>query len=189
MMTIRHRSLVDRLLVLSIAAVVLPAVLISAIYRSISSRVLLESIEREQTELARRLAEEVNSEIRHAQEMVALVANSSFFSTGSRADQYEALRNLLKQSPDFQETMFINAGGQELLKVSRTEATPRLVRRLEDLRRSSIGSPFFSGNRSPTILLGEPVHSFANPRRWGSVVAKMSFTKLGTLMKEAAIGP
>src|ERR1700760_3655628 len=115
----RRRSLIFRLLLLSVADVIFPALLISAVYRSISSHALLESIQREQTELARRIAEEVNSEVRHAQGLVALVAGSSFFSAGSRIDQYEALRNLLRESPDFQEAMFVSSEGQELLKVSR----------------------------------------------------------------------
>ena len=84
---IRRRSLIFRLLLLSVAAVALPALLISAVYRSISSRALLESIQQQQTELARRIAGEVNDEVRQAQSMVALVAHSSFFSAGSRVDQ------------------------------------------------------------------------------------------------------
>jgi len=186
---IRRRSLIVRLLIFSVAAVVLPALLVSAIYRSISSHALLESIEEQQTELAQRIAEEVNSEINHAQGLVALVAHSSFFSAGSRVDQYEALRNLLKESPDFQEAMFVSSSGVELLKVSQQTASPRLVHRSEDLRQSYVGSPFFSGNRAPTILLGEPIRSFANPSRTGAVVAKMSFTRLGALMKQATVGP
>ena len=185
----RRRSLTIRLLLLSVAAVVLPALLISAVYRSISSRALLESIQQDQTELARRIAEEVNSEIYHAQGLVGLVAGSSFFSAGSRVDQYEALRNLLRESPDFQEAMFVSPSGQEMLKVSREPGLPRLVHRTEDFHQSYVGSPFFSGNRSPTILLGEPARSFANPSHTGAIVAKMSFTKLGELMKQATVGP
>ncbi len=186
---IRRRSLIFRLLLLSVAAVVLPALLISAITRSISSRALLETIEQEQTELARRIADEVNSEIRHAKGLVEFVSHSSIFSAGSRVDQYEALHNLLKESPDFQETMFVNSSGMEALKVSRQSNSPTLVRRSEDLHHSYVGAPFFSGNRSPTILLGEPIRSFANPSRTGAVVAKMSFTRLGALMKQATVGP
>ena len=122
----RRRSLIFRLLLLSVAAVVLPALLISAVYRSISSYALLESIQREQTELARRIAEEVDSEVHHAQGLVGLIAHSSFFSAGSRIDQYEALRNLLRESPDFQEAMFVSASGVELLKVSQQPGSPRL---------------------------------------------------------------
>jgi signal transduction histidine kinase len=186
---IRRRSLTVRLLLLSVTAVVLPAILISAIYRSISSRALLESIEQNQTELARRIAEEVNNEVQQARSLVALVAKSSFFSAGSRVDQYEALRNLLAASPAFQETMLTNAAGVELLKVSHTNTSPRLVKRSENLSQSYVGLPFFSGNRAPTILLAEPIRSFANPRRSGAILAKMSFTQLGALMKQATVGP
>lgn len=187
-MKLRRHSLIVRLMLLSIAAVVLPALLISALYRSISSRVLLNNITQHQTELARRLAEEVNSEIAHAQDLAALVANSSFFSAGSRVDQYEALRNLLRQSSDFQETMYVHASGQELLKVSRTGPPPRLVRRPEDFRQPYVGAAFFAGNRAPTILLGVPIRSFANPKRSGAIVVKMSFTKLGELLAQASSG-
>jgi len=186
---IRRRSLIVRLLLLSVAAVVLPTLLISTIYRSISSRALLESIQQQQTELARRIAEEVNDEVRQAQSMVALVAHSSFFSASSRVDQYEALHNLLESSPVFQETMLTTASGIELLKVSRQNRVQRLARRFEDLSRSYTGLPFFSGNRAPTILLAEPIRSFANPQRKGAILAKMSFTTLGALVRQAAVGP
>ena len=81
--------------------------------------------------------------------MVALVAHSSFFSAGSRVDQYEALHNLLQSSPAFQETMLTTAAGTELLKVSQQGGPPRLVKRSEDLSKSYIGLPFFPGNRAP----------------------------------------
>ena len=41
----------------------------------------------------------------------------------------------------------------------------------------------------PTIILGEPIRSFANPSRTGAVVVKMSFATLDTLMKQATVGP
>lgn len=183
-----RRSLVVQLLLLSAAAATLPAVLIALVLRTISSDAILESIQQQQTELARRLSEEVNDEVRHAQGFVALVAHSSFFAAGSRIDQYEALRNLLRECPAFQEAMYVGPAGQELLKVSQSGTPSRLGRRIENLRSSYIGSPFFSSNRSPTILLGEPLRSFANPNRSGAVMAKMSFTTLGALLRQAKIG-
>lgn len=187
-MTIRRHSLIVRLLLLSITAVVVPALLISIVYRSISSRALLKNIEERQTELGRRIAEEVNGEIAHAQDLVALVANSSFIAAGSRVDQYEALRNLLNKSSDFQETMYVKASGQEMLKVNRKSAPPRLFKRSEDFHEPYVGAAFFSENRAPTILLGVPIRSFANPSRSGAIVAKMSFTKLGELLAQASTG-
>jgi signal transduction histidine kinase len=185
----RRRSLRARLLLLSMAAVICPTLLISAIYRSISSRELLKSIELQQTELARRVAEEVNDEVHQAQSLVAVLAKSSFFTAGSRVDQFEALRNLLQASPAFQEAMLTNASGTELLNVSRTGTHPRFMKRFEALHASYVGPPFFSGNRAPSILLGEPIHSFVNPRVSGALLAKMSFTQLGELLKQAAVGP
>jgi signal transduction histidine kinase len=186
---IPRRSLRARLLLLSVAAVILPTLLISAVYQSISSHVLLESIERQQTELAHRVAEDLNDEVQQAHRLVALLAGSSFFSAGSRVDQYEALRNLLQESPAFQETMLTNAAGVELLKLNRSGVPSPLVRRFEALRGSFVSAPFFSSNRAPTILLGEPVRSFANPIRTGAVLVKMSFTTLGEVLRQAAVGP
>ena len=37
-------------------------------------------------------------------------------------------------------------------------------------------------------LLSEPIRSFAKPRRSGAILAKMSFTKLNTLMRQANVG-
>jgi signal transduction histidine kinase len=186
---LRRRSLVFRLLLLSVAAVTLPALLISVVHRSISSRTLLRSIEQQQIEVSERLAVEVNDQVQHARGLVALVAHSSFFSAGSRVDQYEALRSLLKEFPAFQEAMLVDPTGQELLKVGPQTGTARLMKRSEDLHAPYVGSPFFSANRAPTILLGEPLRSFANPHRSGAVLVKMSFMALGTLLGQAIVGP
>lgn len=183
-----RRSLVFRLLFLTVAAAILPALVISVVTRSISSNTLKDSIAQQQTELGRRIAEQVNGEIRQAQQAVGLVARSSFFSAGSRVDQYEALRNLINEIPDFQEAMFVDPSGEELMKVSQQVIRPRLAHRQEDLKHSFLGAPFFSGNRSPTILIGEPIRSFSNPTRSGAVMAKMSFTSLGQLMQQAEVG-
>ena len=182
----KRRSLIFRLLVLSAAAVTLPALVISLMQRSISSHALQDSIQQQQTELARRIAEEVDGQIRHAQGLLALVAHSSFFSAGSRVDQYEALRNLVQEAPAFQEAMLVNDDGQELMKLSQQTDHPRLLQRGGNLKKPFIGSPFFSANRAPTILLGEPLRAFANPTRTGAVLAKLSFTTLGTLMQQAS---
>jgi len=185
----KRHSLIFRLLWLTAAGAALPALVISLAALSVASRTLKASIEKQQTELARRIAEEVNGEVSHAQGMVALVARSSFFSAGSRVDQYEALRNLIHEDPAFQEAMFVNGAGEELLKISQHSSQPRLLHRAENLREAFLGAPFFSGNRYPTILIGEPIRSFSNPSRSGAVLAKMSFTRLGTLMQQAEVGP
>ena len=184
-----RRSLVFRLLLLSAAAATLPALVISWLHRSISSHVLAQSLERQQTEIAHRIAEDVNDQIHDARSLVALVAQSSFFSAGSRVDQYEALRNLLEKEPAFQETMFVSDSGAELLKVRHEPGIFRLTHRSEDIHVPFVGAPFFAGNRSPTILLGYPVRSFANPRHSGAVLAKMSFTSLGDLLRQVRLGP
>ena len=85
----RRRSLVFRLLVLTAAAAIVPSLMISLVQRSIGSHALQISIQEQQTELARRIAEEVNGEVRHAQSLVSVVARSSFFAAGSRVDNSE----------------------------------------------------------------------------------------------------
>lgn len=185
----KRHSLRFRLLILCAAAVTVPAVVISLFQRRIGSDALKRAIEQEQTQLARRIATGVDNEIHHAQSLVALVAGSSSFSAGSRVDQYEALHNLLTQNPAFQEAMFVNAAGDELMKVNQAGTRPSLLHRTENVRERFIGAPFFSGNRSPTILIGEPVRSFYNPLRQGAIFAKMSFTTLGALMRQANVGP
>ena len=180
------RSLRSKLLALTVAAVVLPALLISMAQRSIGSKALKARIQQQQTELARRIAEEVDGDIRKGQSLIRMVARSSSFSAGSRIDQYETLRNLLREAPAFQEVMFVSDDGDELLKVSQRDVHPRLLHRRGRVRESFVGSPFFSGNRAPTVLMGEPVSSFANPSRSGAVLAKLSFMSLGTLMRQVS---
>jgi len=181
--------LVLRLLLLSGAAAVLPALLISWMFQSISSSALAETISLQQTEIAHRIADAINDEVRTAQGAIALVAESSFFSAGSRVDQYESLWSLVNRVPAFQEVMFVNLAGEELLKVQRGGGPLRLSRRPDNIRSAFIGAPFFAGNRSPTILLGHPIRSFANRSRTGAIVAKMSFMSLGALLSEAQVGP
>lgn len=185
--SLNRRSLVTRLLLLAAAAASVPALVISIAQQSISSHALEASIEREQMQLARRLAEEVNGQIHEAQSLVALVARSSFFSAGSRVDQYEALRNLLQEAP-FQEAMFISSAGEELVKVALRGTRPAATRRGIEVSQPYIGPAFFSGNRAPTILISEPVRTFANPTRSGAVMAKLSFTKMNDLMRESRVG-
>lgn len=183
-----RRSLAVRLLVIAISAATIPTLVISWLHRSISSRALAESIERQQTEIAHRIADGVNDEIRSVRLLVGLVAQGSSFAAGSRIDQYEALRNLLEARPSIQEAMFVAPGGQELLKVTRQSGPARLGRRLEATNVPFIGAPFFAGNRLPTVLVGHPVKSYANPSRSGAIMAKLSFNSLGSLLRGAQIG-
>ncbi len=185
----RRRSLVVKLLLFTLAAVILPSLVIAIANHSISSATLKDSIAQQQAELARRIAEQVNGEIRHAKGVLAIVAHSSFFSAGSRVDQYEALRSLMAEVPDFQEVMFVNADGRELLKIKQNALNPQLGKRTENVHESFVGQPFFSVNRSPTILLGEPIRSYSNPMRTGALLAKMSFASLRELIGQAQVGP
>ena len=68
-----RRSLAFRLLILSAAAATLPALVITVILRSISSRALEASIQQNQIEIAQRVANEVNSEIRYAQGLLTFI--------------------------------------------------------------------------------------------------------------------
>ena len=85
--------------------------------------------------------------------------------------------------------MLATTAGTELLKVSRQAAASIWLNVPRTCARPYIGLPFFSGNRAPTILLAEPIRSFANPQRKGAILVKMSFTTLGALVRQAAVGP
>jgi len=185
----KRRSLVLEILLLTLAAATIPALLISFVNRQISRESLLDSIRAQQTEMARRIADEIDGEIRRTRSLVALVARSSSFGAGSNVDRYEALRNLLREAPFLQEVMFVTPNGYEALKVSRDETTPHRTRRTETLKDSYIGEPFFAGNRLPTILIGEPIRTFANPLRSGAVLAKLSFGSLNDVLRQAQVGP
>ncbi len=185
----KRRSLVVEILLLTLAAATIPALLISFVNRQISRESLLDSIRAQQTEMARRIADEIDGEIRRTRSLIALVAHSSSFGAGSNVDRYEALRNLLREASFLQEVMFVTPNGFEALKVSRDGEAPRRTRRSENLRESYIGEPFFAGNRLPTILIGEPIRTFANPTRSGAVLAKLSFGSLNDVLRQAQVGP
>ena len=176
-----------RLMLLSAAAVLAPALLIWGVNRSIGSKALKNAIEEKETEVARRIAADVNNQVRQAQSLVSIVAHSSFFSAGLRVDQNEALHNLLDANPALQQAMFV-LDGEEVAKISHLSAHPPMLKRTVDLEHSYIGAPFFSGNRAPTVLLSEPVRTFWNPTRRGAVLAKLSFTSLNPLLAQTRVG-
>ncbi len=186
----KRQSLTFRLLCFSAAAVVVPAVLISLIYRSISVRALERSIEQGQTELARRVAEQVNQEIYVTQHLVRFIAQTPSFAANSSFEQQQALLNLIYSAPSLQEAMVVLPSGKERVKVTRRGPESRLIRRTESLKNSFIGAPFFSGNRLPTILIGEPIQPrhLMNAGRGEFLLAKMSFAELGALMQQTRIG-
>lgn len=184
-----HHSLGFKLLLLSAMASTLPALVITGIHRSISSRALLASIQRHQTELARRVAEEVNGEIRTAQGLVAFVTQTLSSHMQSSMDQQATLENLLHTMPAFQEAMIVTDAGQERIKVNRRGPETRLSRRLENFHAPFISAPFFSGNRLPTIFIAEPIRATASHPASEILLVKMSFASLGTLMQQTQIGP
>ena len=183
----RRRSLVFRLLLLSAAAATIPALGITLMLRSISSRALESAIEQHQTELARRLANDVNGEIRYARGLIAWAARSPAFVHGIWPEEQQALRGLLRAVPPLQEAMVVDANGLELVKVVRQGSSGPLIKRSAQFGAPFIGPPF-SGKRLPTILISEPLPVRAPATHAGALLAKMSFSSLGSLMQQTQIG-
>lgn len=179
-----RRSLAFRLLVLSVAAATLPALVVAVLLSSISSRALENSIRETQMEIAQRVADEVNGELRYAQGLTAYTARSQGVAIANPTAVRAALKNLMRALPSLQEAMTVTEAGDERVKVTRQGTAAPLIRRTVNTREHSIGAPFFSGNRLPTVLITEP---FAAPGR-GAVVAKMSFSTLGALMQQTRVG-
>jgi signal transduction histidine kinase len=183
----RRRSLAFRLLLLSGAAAILPALGVMVVLRSISSRALQGAIERHQTELARRVANEVNGEIRYARGLIAFTVHSEALSRGVLLEQQQALRGLLRAVPALQEAMLVGPDGMEQVKVVRQGTPGSLIKRTARFEEAFIGPPFFSGKRLPSILISEPLLSHPWSLRPGALVAKMSFSSLGSLMQQTQI--
>jgi signal transduction histidine kinase len=184
----RRRSLLLRLLALAAAAATIPALVIALVLRSISSRALEASIEQTQMEIAQRVANEVSGEIHQAENLLAFAAQSPGVSAGYVLETQRTFQNLLRSLPSLQEVMEVSETGEERVKVTRAGATSRLIRRNLNLQVRSIGAPFFSGNRLPTVLLTEPLPNPYGRGRRGAFVAKMSFSTLGALMKNTKVG-
>ncbi len=178
-----RRSLAFRLLCLSVAAATLPALVIAVILQSISSRALEASIQKTQTEIAQRVADGVNAEIRYAQNLLQYVAKTPGVSSGGILDTQRAFQTLMRSLPSLQEIMVVMDTGEERVKVTRQGASGKLIKRNVNLKERSIGAPFFSGNRLPTILVTEPLAGGS-----GALVAKLSFSTLGTLMQQTRVG-
>ncbi len=179
-----RRSLAFRLLGLSAAAATLPALVIALILQSISSRALEESIQKNQIAIAQRVADGVNAEIRYTQNLLNYSAQTPPVSGGGIIDTQRSLQILIRYLPSLQEVMEVMDTGEERVKVTRQGVSGRLIKRNLNLSSRSIGAPFFSGNRLPTVLITEPL---ANGQ--GALVAKLSFTTLGTLMQQTRVGP
>src|ERR1700747_533919 len=114
-----RRSLAFRLLCLSAAAVVFPALVITVILRSISSHALKSSIQQNQTEIAQRVASEVSGEIRYTQGLLEYAARTPEIMNGGVAETQRALQNLLHSLPSVQEAMVVLPSGEERVKVTR----------------------------------------------------------------------
>jgi signal transduction histidine kinase len=182
-----RRSLAFRLLCLSAAAATLPALVIALVLRSISSRALETSIQQNQMEIAKRVADEVNGEIRYAQGLLAYIARMPVIVSGSAIETQRALQNLMHSLPAVQEAMEVTDSGDERVKVTQRGASSRLIRRSLNLHERSISAPFFSGNRLPTVLITEPIPHLQRPGV-GALVAKMSFSTLNDLMQQTRVG-
>ncbi|OGR91232.1 MAG: hypothetical protein A2992_03455 [Elusimicrobia bacterium RIFCSPLOWO2_01_FULL_59_12] len=177
-----RRSLAFRLLCLSAAAAALPALVVAVLLSSISSRALEASIQQTQMEVAQRVADEVNGELRYAQGLLAFAARTPGVVSGNSLETQRALQNLMRSLPSLQEAMSVTDAGEERVKVTRRGPSTRLIRRSVNTRERSIGAPFFSGNRLPTVLITEPIG------RRGALVTKMSFSSLGALMQKTRVG-
>jgi signal transduction histidine kinase len=182
-----RRSLAFKLLGLSAAAATLPALIIAIVLRSISSSALEASIQESQLEIAQRVANQVNNEIRYAQNLLAYVARLPAVISGNTLETQRSLINLMRSLPAIQEVMEVMNTGEERVKVTQKGVNPRLIRRSVNLQARSIGAPFFSGNRLPTVLITEPVHGLQRPGS-GALLAKMSFSSLGELMQDTRVG-
>jgi signal transduction histidine kinase len=182
------RSLAFRLLCLSAAAATLPALVIAIVLRTISSRALESSIQQNQMEIAQRVADEVNGEIRYAQGLLAFVARMPAVVSGNYLETQHALQNLLRSLPSVQEVMAVLDSGEERVKVGRRGAAGRLIKRTLNIHDRSVGAPFFSGNRLPTVLITEPIKSAPGMPVSTALVAKLSFSSLGSLIEEARVG-
>ena len=182
-----RRSLAFRLLCLSAAAATLPALAITVILRSISSRALEASIQQNQIEIARRIANEVNGEIRYAQGLLAFVARTPALTSGGATEAQRALQNLLHALPSLQEAMALDSG-EERVKATRHGASGLLIKRALNLQERSIGAPFFAGNRLPTILISEPIRAAPGQAGPSALLAKMSFATLGALARQTRVG-
>src|SRR3989338_7962006 len=132
--TMFRRSLAFRLLCLSAAAATLPALVIAVVLRSISSRALETSIQQNQMEIAQRVADEVNGEIRYAQGLLVFVARMPAVVSGNLVETQRALQNLMRSLPPVQEAMAVMDSGEERVKVTRRGATGPLIRRSLNLK-------------------------------------------------------
>ena len=124
-----RRSLAFRLLCLSAAAATLPALVIAIVLRTISSHALEASIQQNQTELAQRVADEVNGEIHHAQDLMGFVARMPGVVSGNLTETHRALQSLMRSLPAAQEAMAVSGAGEERVKIARRGAAGRLIKR------------------------------------------------------------
>src|SRR4051812_26543645 len=109
----RRRSLAFRLLCLSAAAATLPALVVAVVLRAISSHSLEASIQQNQMEIAKRVADGVDAEILYAQRVVAFVARMPAMVMGNIPETQQVLQNLMHSLPSVQEAMEVSDSGEE----------------------------------------------------------------------------
>ena len=88
--------------------------------------------------------------------------------------------------------MLVSPSGMEILKVNRQGGPARVWSSARKICAGRMWGchPFLHGNRAPTILLGEPVKSFANPVRKERAAREDELHDAQrSLMRRAPVGP
>ena len=187
-----RRHLAVKVLTLFLAGVIVPAAVIAIHLMNESSRAILSGAQREQTERARAIAEQMAQDIRSSQSLLATIVEIPRFTAVPRRELQRTLQDLLRKHKGLEEAAFLNASGQELVKVTRTNAFPRLQSRrnrpeyLDPIRtgKSWISQPFFSRSGNPQIILAE-----CRKDRKGVLIAKFSLSVWQPLIERAQIRP
>lgn len=189
------RGLRARLLGFFVLSLVIPTVITSVVATMTARRSLLESIFREQRELARRISDRVSVHVGHVKTVLLNEASREEFNNNSSPKQYATLRQIIENYPYLMDCAVLNSDGREVVKAVRqgdqivpSSALANRANREEfRLPRGGfnyVGPVFFTQrDRIPQMFVSVPMGKTGK-----ILLARLSLDGIWDLISEVAVG-
>jgi len=188
------KTLRFKVLILFSLAVLFPVLIITNIIISISSRTIWSVIEREQSEIVRRVGDRVYLYLQDTKRLVRSIANRDFDKLTQNQIK-QVFVDIMKIMPGFIELTFLDKRGNEKVKVSRSESSKKIFEfnsslinrsRLDEFQKAFtkeiyISPVMFTSTRIPYILASCKTQD-------GVIIAKLDFREIWDIVSKTEVG-
>jgi signal transduction histidine kinase len=157
---------------------------------------LLDGVAKNQQEIARRAADQIDHFIGHRVGELTAAVQIGNLRAADKGRQKEALHQVLKLDPEIEEVSMADESGREILRFSRLsayiDADLRSLAKEEKFRRASrgnvyIGPVYYASTAEPFITLAVPI-KFASTEIKGVIIAELSLKKLWSSISGIKVG-